>query len=293
MNTLGLIHTFCKVVQYANFSAAAKVLNVSAAAVSKQISLLETTLGVMLLHRTTRQVTLTEIGESYYREAQNVLLALDKANGVVDVAKKEPVGLLRVKSSRYFAEHYIIPRLQEYRDNYPQVIIDLQIAEHIPHLLEEDLDIVYGMSAQVASNSVQKKITSTRYVLCASPEYIEAQGMPKLPADLLRHCYITHTMRTPNDVWIFPSGETVYLVPSLYLNDAQAMLDCAIRGVGIAALHHYLVADALDRGELVEVLANYRMPHIPVFLYYHPGRYMQPKVKTWVEFMSKDLPEEI
>lgn len=293
MNTLGLIQTFCKVVQCASFTAAAKALHISGAAVSKQISLLEAELGVMLLNRTTRHVTLTETGEIYYQEAQLVLLALDKAYGVIAAAKEEPAGLLRVKSARYFAEHIIIPRLPEYRKTYPRVILDLQIAEEIPHLLEEDLDVVFGMSAQVASNSIQKKITSTRYVFCASPDYLAIHGRPEQPSDLQRHDYITHTMRAPNNRWIFQSGETVYFKPLLYLNDAQAMLDCAIQGLGIVVLHHYQVAHALAKGELVEILEHYRMPLIPVFLYYHPARYMQPKVKTWVAFMSQNLPGEL
>ncbi len=293
MNTLGLIQTFCKVVQCASFTAAAKALHISGAAVSKQISLLEAELGVMLLNRTTRHVTLTETGETYYQEVQSVLLALDKAYGVIAAAKEEPAGMLRVKSSRYFAERIIIPRLPEYKKRYPRVILDLQIAEQIPHLLEEDLDVVFGMSAQVASNSIQKKITSTRYVFCASPDYLAVHGWPEQPSDLQKHDYITHTMRTPNDRWVFQSGETIYFKPLLYLNDAQAMLDCAIKGLGIVALHHYQVAHALANGELVEILEHHRMSPISVFLYYHPGRYMQPKVKTWVEFMSQNLPSEL
>lgn len=293
MNTLGLIQTFCKVVQCASFTAAAKLLHISSAAVSKQVSLLEAQLGVTLLNRTTRQVTLTEIGDIYYHEVQLVLLALDKADGVIAAAKDEPSGLLRVKSSRYFAEHFIIPRLSEYMATYPRVTLDLHIAEQIPHLLEEDLDVVFGMSAQVASNSIQKKITTTRYVFCASPSYIAAHGQPEHPTELQEHRYITHTMREPNDCWLFPSGDMIYLKPIFYLNDAQAMLESAMNGLGIVALHHYQVAQALAQGTLVEVLVKYRMPQIPVFLFYHPGRYMQPKVKTWVEFMSRDLPGEL
>lgn len=293
MNTLGLIHTFCKVVQCASFTAAAKALDVSAAAVSKQVSLLEAQLGVLLLQRTTRLVALTEIGETYYREAQKVLLALEQANSAIAVAKEEPVGLLKVKSARYFAEHYIVPKLPEFMAIYPKLTLDLQIAEHIPHLLEEDLDVVFGMSAQVASNSIQKKITTTRYVFCASPQYLSVRGEPIQPVDLSSHQYITHTMREPNDLWKFPSGEMIYLNPVLYLNDAQAMRECAIKGLGITALHHYQVADALTRGELIEILPACRMPQIPVFLYYQPGRYMQPKVKAWVEFMCKNWPDEI
>ncbi|KTD56511.1 LysR family transcriptional regulator [Legionella shakespearei] len=293
MNTLGLIHTFCKVVQCANFTAAAKAMGVSAAAVSKQVSLLEAELGVLLLHRTTRQVALTEIGETYYREVQKVLLALEEADSIIAAVKDEPTGLLRVKSSRYFAEHFIMPRLPHFMANYPKITLDIQIAEHIPHLLEEDLDVVFGMSAQVASNSIQKKITSTRYVFCASPHYLSLHGSPMQPADLAKHQYITHTMREPNDLWKFPTGETVYLKPVLYLNDAHAMRECAIKGLGIVALHHYQVADALASGDLIKILPSCHMPQIPVFLYYHPGRYMQPKIKAWIEFMCQNQAEEI
>jgi len=293
MNTLGLIQTFCKVVQCGNFTAAAKELNISAAAVSKQISLLEEELGISLLQRTTRQVSLTEIGAHYYHEVQDVLLALDKANGIVAAAKEEPVGVLRVKSARYFMEQFIIPRLPAYRESYPKVSLDLQIAEHIPHLLEEDLDIVFGLSASVASNSIRKKITSTRYVVCASPHYIQTHGRPNYPADLAKHHYITHTMRTPNDVWSFASGEQVYLKPVIYLNDAQAMVECAMRSLGVVIAHHYQVANALACGDLLELLEHHRMPQIPIFMYYHPGRYMQPKVKTWIDFMGSAWPIEL
>jgi DNA-binding transcriptional LysR family regulator len=293
MNTLGLIQTFCKVAQCANFTAAAKDLGISAAAVSKQISLLEGELGIQLLQRTTRHVALTEIGSHYYNEVQEVLLALDKANGLVAAAKDEPVGLLRVKSARYFMEHYIIPRLPAYRAAYPKVNLDLQIAEHIPHLLEEDLDIVFGMSADVASNSISKKLTTTRYIICASPNYLQMYGEPKVPSDLVHHQYITHTMRTPNDVWTFPSGERVHLKQILYLNDAQAIMECALGGLGIVILHHYQVAQALKRGDLVELLSNHKMPQIPILMYYHPGRYMQPKVRSWIEFMGTDWPVAI
>lgn len=291
MNTLGLIQTFCKVVHCANFTAAAKELGVSAAAVSKQISLLEEELGIQLLQRTTRHVALTEIGAHYYQEVQEVLLALDKANGIIAAAKEEPVGLLRVKTGRYFMEHFIIPRLAAYRAAYPKVDLDLQIAEHIPHLLEEDLDIVFAMSADVASNSIRKKLTRTRYVVCAAPSYLQNYGEPNEPSDLAKHQYLTHTMREPNNVWTFPSQESVYFRKIIYLNDAQAMMECAVQGLGITILHHYQVAKALEQGVLVEVLSKHRMPLIPILMYYHPGRFMQPKVRSWIEFMGSNWPE--
>ncbi|KTC87604.1 MULTISPECIES: LysR family transcriptional regulator [Legionella] len=289
MNTIALIQTFCKVVQCRSFTGAAKQLAISPAAVSKQVSLLESELGVSLLERTTRKVLLTSVGQVYYQEVQTVLQALEQANSVVSASQTEPHGLLRVKSSRYFAETIILPRLPAFSARYPQINLDLQIAEQVPHLLDEGLDVVFGMSISVASNSIQKKITTTRYVFCASPEYLERFGTPEKPSDLQDHHYLTHSMRNPNDQWIFPSGETVYLNPRLYLNDAEALCDSACRGLGITALHHYQAAEALKTGKLVEVLSKYRMPIIPVYLFYHPARFIQPKLRVWIEIMTADL----
>ncbi|WED42238.1 LysR family transcriptional regulator [Legionella cardiaca] len=291
MNTLALIQTFCKVVQCRSFTAAAKLLDISAAAVSKQVSLLETELGATLLERTTRKVSLTSVGEAYFQEVQAVLQALEQAKSVVAAAHAEPKGVLRVKSSRYFAENIILPRMPALNARYPQLILDLQVAEQVPHLLEEELDVVYGMSMQVASNSIQKKITTTRYVFCASPYYLERCGCPQRPADLQQHAYLTHSMRNPNNNWTFASGESVNLTPTLYLNDAAALADCARRGLGIVALHHYQIANFLACGELIELFPGLKKSIIPVYLFYHPARFLQPKVRIWIETMTKDLPE--
>ncbi|MDI9817915.1 MULTISPECIES: LysR family transcriptional regulator [unclassified Legionella] len=289
MNTIALIQTFCKVAQYRSFTAAARQLSVSAAAVSKQISLLEAELGASLFERTTRKVVLTSVGEAYYQEVQSVLQALEQANSVVMASQAKPQGVLRVKSARFFAEKIILPRMPEFYARYPEVILDLQIAEQVPHLLDEGLDVVFGMSMQVASNSIQKKITTTRYVFCASPEYLSRFGHPAHPADLNKHRYLTHSMRQPDNRWTFASGETVYLEPVLYVNDAAALSDSACRGLGIVALHHYQVAEVLARGELIELFSGLAMPVIPVYLFYHPARFIQPKVRVWIEVMSANL----
>ncbi|RMX22127.1 LysR family transcriptional regulator [Legionella jordanis] len=289
MNTLTYIQTFYKVVQLRSFTAAAKQLGISVAAVSKQMRALEMELGVSLLERTTRRLSLTTIGQAYFREIEQVLQALEHAEIVVAAAQAEPTGLLRVKSSRFFAENVILPRMLMFRQKYPKLELDLSIAEEVPHLLEENLDVVYGMSMSVASNSIQKKISTTRYVFCASPAYLQEAGMPKKPTDLQQHNYLTHSMRSPNDKWTFPTGEVVVLKPALYLNDAATLASCAIHGLGIVALHHYQVADALAKGELVELFKDLPMPIIPLFLFYHPARFLQPKIRVWVEAMSTGL----
>lgn len=290
MNKIALIQTFCKVALHHTFTGAAKSLNISVAAVSKQIQQLEDQLGVVLFERTTRKVTLTVIGESYYKEVQRVLLALEEADSVMAATKAHPSGLLRVKSPRFFAEKIILPRMPLFQNKYPDVVLDLQIAEEVPNLWDEELDIVFGMSMAVASNSVQKKIGMTRYVFCAAPAYLEKFGYPKTPYDLANHHYLTHSMRKPNNSWVFGNGEIVHLKPRLYLNDAAAIANCACLGLGVAALHVYQVKDALQRGELVEILPDDRMADIPVFLYYHPARYMQPKISLWIDAIISDMP---
>lgn len=290
MNKIALIETFCKVAQLGTFTGAAKSMGISAAAVSKQIQHLERHLGVALLIRTTRKVMLTTIGASYYKEVQGVLLALEQASSVISASIMEPSGVIRVQSSRFFAEKIILPRMPAFQESYPKVILDLQIAEEVPHLFEEGLDVVFGMSLSVASNSVQKKISKTRYVFCAAPAYIQKYGLPANVRDLEKHRYLTHSMRNPNDSWVFASGETVFLKPAMYLNDAAALADCACKGMGIVALHAYQVAEALQQGSLINIFPALEMPDIPVFLYYNPAKFMQPKVKLWIDAMTLDIP---
>lgn len=285
MNTVSYIAAFLKVAQLGGFTAAANALAISVPAVSKQIQALERELGVTLFERSTRRISLTSIGEIYYQEVLGAFSALEQADNAVAASKSDPFGVLHVMSSRYFAQHIILPRMPAFAKKYPKVILDLQIAEQIPHLLDDGLDIMFGVSVAVTSNSVQKKITSTRYVFCASPDYLAHYGTPQNPFDLMQHRYLTHSMRKPNNSWVFANGERVVLQPALMLNDASALADCAKRGLGVTALHHYQVADALSHGELVEILTAYRMPEIPVYLYYHPSRYMQPKVRLWIDAM--------
>lgn len=290
MNKIALIETFCKVVQLGTFTGAAKSMGISAPAVSTQIQHLERHLGVALLIRTTRKVTLTTIGASYYKEVQGVLLALEQASSVISSLIMEPAGVIRVQSSRYFTEKIILLRMPAFQEKYPKVILDLQIAEEVPHLFEEELDVVFGMSLSVASNSVQKKISKTRYVFCAAPAYIQKYGLPASVRDLENHRYLTHSMRNPNDSWVFASGETVFFKPAMYLNDAAALADCACKGMGIVALHAYQVAEALQHGSLINIFPALEMPDIPVFLYYNPAKFMQPKVKFWIDAMTLDIP---
>lgn len=284
------MQTFYQVATHQSLTMASRALGLSVAAVSKQINQLEIQLGVVLFTRSTRKVALTSIGEAYYHEVQNVFGALEQADSVINSVKAKPRGRLRVKSARFFAEKIILPRLPLFQQQYPDIVVDLQIAEEIPHLIEENLDVVFGMSVLLPTQAMQKKISSTRYVFCASPAYLGHYGYPKHLDDLQHHRYITHSMRQPNDEWVFPSGEKVLFKPSLYLNDAEAIVSCVKQGLGIALVHAYQIAESLASKEVLMLFPSLEMPMVPIFLYYHPARFMQPKVRVWIDCMTANIP---
>jgi len=286
MSKLERISTFIKVVEEQGFAAAARVLNISAAAVSKQISALEKSLGVELLRRTTRHLQLTELGQQYYAQCKQAIKQLEEIETSIIWGKSQPSGSLRITSNRYFADNFILPRLKEFLSQYPQITLHLELAERFPDLLQEEIDILFGVSMQGSADLMCRKVANTRYVLCASPDYLAKYGTPRLPDDLKNHRYITHSMRKPGDVLSFAEHK-VHLEPQLWLNDAKAMLTSALQGVGIVKLHEYMVKEALAKGELIELLAEYSEPDLPVYLYYQPSRYLLPKIRCFIDFYFK------
>jgi DNA-binding transcriptional LysR family regulator len=284
MSKFERINTFIKVVEENGFAAAARVLYISTAAVSKQITALEQSLGVQLLIRNTRRLRLSEIGEQYYTTCKQALNQVLETETLITWEQKQPSGTLRITSNRYFAEQYLLPKLADFLQRYPKIKLDLELAERFPDLLQEDIDILFGVSMLGPTDLVCRKVATTRYVLCASPNYLATHGNLKNPADLKQHVYITHSMRQPANVVKFAENHIIHVEPSLWLNDAKAMLTCACQGIGIVRIHDYMVRDALTTGQLVELLPEYSETNIPVYLYYKPNRYLQPKIRCFIDF---------
>lgn len=284
MNKLAWITTFIDVVEENGFAAAAKKQKISTAAVSRQIARLEQMLGVQLLKRTTRQFSLTEIGQQYYEHCKNALNEITTADRLVAGSRQEPSGLLKVTSNRYFAEEYLLPRLPKFMATYPKLRLNLELAERFPNLAQENIDVLFGVSMEGPVDLVRKPVMSTRYVMCASPAYLKQHGIPKTPNDLVKHHYITHSMRKPANIITFKHSKEIHIDPILSLNDSRAMCQCAIQGLGIVKLHDYMVADAIQSKQLIEILSDYQEPKITVYLYYQSSRYLQPKIRKFIDF---------
>jgi DNA-binding transcriptional LysR family regulator len=286
MSKLEWITAFIAVVEENGFAAAARKKGISTAAISRQVNRLESKLKVELLQRTTRKITLTEVGAQYYQHCKKVLGELEEAETAIAGSRREATGTLSVTSSRYFAVKYLLPQLPQFMKLNPKLKIKFELAERFPDLAAEGVDILFGVSMEGSAELVRKRVATTQYVLCASPAYLKKYGTPKIPADLSQHRYINHSMRKENGV-MFKGGKEVYIEPVLSLNDSRAMRECAIQGIGVVKLHDYIVADALQEGRLIEILRGFNEPQLPVYLYYQQSRYLLPKIMRFIYFYTK------
>jgi DNA-binding transcriptional LysR family regulator len=267
-----------------------KKLGISPAAISKQLTKLENELGLQLLNRTTRKVELTEIGFNYYLQCKKILEEVEAASALVSKIKEVPSGTLKIVSGRHFAVTYIIPHLKEFLEKYPQIDIDLELAERIPDLNLEPIDILIGMSISATGDIVQKKIATTSYAYCASPKYLKEFGTPKKPEDLKNHRYITHSMRKPDNELEF-GKKIIKLTPFIRVNDAKSMLNLALDHLGIVKLHRYVVNDALKKGLLKEILSDYNINEIPLYVAYPHRRFLATKVRCFIDFITDKITE--
>lgn len=286
MSKFDRIAAFIAVVEENSFAAAARKNGVSTAAISRQITRLEADLKTQLLIRTTRQLRLTESGLQYYQCCKKTLGELVDAERAISTSQQEATGLLHITSNRYFATKYLIPHLSDFMASNPKLQIKIELAERFPNLAAENIDLVFGVSLEGPPELVRKRVAMTRYVLCASKDYLSRYGTPKVPADLSKHRYITHTMRKPDNVVTFKGNQAIYIEPVLWLNDSRAICECAMLGIGIIKLHEYIVADLLRDGHLIEILTEFQEPEIPVYLYYQQSKYLQAKIRRFIDFYT-------
>ncbi|MBA3816887.1 MAG: LysR family transcriptional regulator, partial [Parachlamydiaceae bacterium] len=188
MKTLVLIS------ELGNLALTARKLGISPAAVSKQMTSLEEELGLQLLKRSTRKIEFTEVGINYCRQCRRVLEEVEEATALISQIKRVPNGILKIVSGRHFAFEYIVPHIKEFLSKYPEIELHLELAERIPDLNAESIDVLIGMSISATGDAIQKRIATTLYSLCASSSYLKQYGTPIKPSDLKNHRYISHSM---------------------------------------------------------------------------------------------------
>lgn len=280
---------FAHAVQEGGFSAAARALALTPSAVSKQISRLEDRLGVRLLNRTTRHISLTEEGRAFYERCARITAQIDEAAESVTARQGQVRGTLRVAATVAFTKRLVVPLIPEFLQRYPELRVTLEVTDRSMDLVEEGIDVAIRFTEQLTDSSVvTRRLALNRRVICAAPSYLERHGAPQTPDDLTQHtCLSLYTVSSFNE-WEFdgPDGNRVLRVGGNFeTNSADALYHAALAGLGIARLSTYLVCPDLKSGRLVQLLPEYVHEQSSMLAVYPHRRHVPRKVRAFVDFL--------
>jgi len=296
MDRLTEMEAFATVVDQGGFTDAARKMGISKSAVSKHVSSLESRLGARLLNRTTRRVSPTEIGLAYYDRARRVLNDAGEADALVSSMQSAPSGLLRISVATDFGVNHMSPILGDFLVDYPDITVNMVLNNRFVELISEGFDLAIRIGEMEDSSLRARKLTDTTKRLIAAPGYFEQFGRPEKIDDLNEHKLLHYSNQSAGNVWKLtaPSGEKrqVRTQGWLTVNDGQSLLNACVSGLGIAYLPSFLYADALEQGLVEEA-----MPELPsetqgIYAVYPPGRYTQPKVRTFIDFLVEAFKEK-
>jgi len=284
--------TFAKVVETKSFSAAAHALQTSKSLVSKQVSNLESALGVRLLNRTTRRMSLTEIGAAYYEHCARIAQEIDAAAETVSQLQAEPRGVLRLTSTVIFASLHLAPAIQAFLKRYEKVEVELNATDRVVDIVEDGYDLAIRITDHPAPTMVARMIAPVRWVTCASPAYLERYGAPQTPQDLLHHeCLVYHGLPATRHAWRYMiDGKEVAIDVNgrCRINNSEALIQLAIDGMGIVLFPTYVLGHHLKSGRLKVILPDcVANPGMSLYATYLPNRYMQPKVRAFIDHLKE------
>lgn len=285
MNRLSQIESLLLVEKHGSLAGAARELGISSAAVSKQITKLEEDLGIQLLVRTTRKLVFTDIGKAYLEQAQRIMEEINASNALVSQMKAVPYGQLKVFCTPHFAERFVVPHLPRFLELYPEIELQLEIGERIPHFEGENIDVMMGNSMQAGEDLIHRRILTTRYAICASPDYLNKYGLPEKPEHLKQHRILTHSMRRPDNLVYLKNGKEVGFKPYIKANDVKILIKLALSGIGIVQLHHYAVKEHLQRATLFELFEKQSKDDVPIYAVLPPRKYVPRKVRAFIDFI--------
>jgi DNA-binding transcriptional LysR family regulator len=293
------LNVFAAVVDAGSFVGAAEALEMSKPAVSRHVAELESRLGVRLLQRTTRRLSLTEEGEVFYARASDVLASLQEAESEITSRTGKAAGQLKVSAPVSFGLLHLAPLWAGFMARHPDVVLDLTLSDRMVDLVEEGFDIAIRIASLPSSSLVSRKLSSTRLVLCATPRYLKTHGTPKTPADLARHTVLAYSLLSSGESWEFdgPQGHaSVKVNPRLRTNSGDTCRAVALQHLGIIIQPSFLVADELRSGALVEVMPQYRSLEFGIYAVYPSRKHVLPKVRLLIDYLvaalkKKDWPD--
>ncbi|HDR8960210.1 LysR family transcriptional regulator [Burkholderia vietnamiensis] len=291
IDDLPALETFARIVSAGSLSAAARELDLSLSVVSKRLAHLESRLGVRLLHRTTRQQTLTDDGAQFHAQVLRILAEIERAETLMSDRRGTVNGMLRVTAPGELGRVRIVPLVAAFQRQHPALTVQLMLTDTIVDLLAQDIDVAVRIGSLADSTMIARELAPNHRVLCAAPSYVATHGLPAHPADLRAHrCIVLGDQ--PRTEWRFDGANgsvAVDVTAALLTNDGGAARSFALEGAGIALKSIWDVDADLDAGTLVRVLPAFAAPAAPLHAVYPGGRHVPLRVRAFVEFLREQL----
>jgi DNA-binding transcriptional LysR family regulator len=286
--------TFAAVVDSGSFVRAADALNTSKPAVSRYVAELEQRLGVRLLQRTTRKLSITEEGRVFYDRCKSVLADVEVAEAEITSKAVAVKGLIKVNVPVSFGLLELAKVWPDFMTKYPDVELDITLSDRFVDLVEEGYDLAVRIARMPNSSLISRQLATTRMILCASPGYLKKHGLPKKPADLAEHAVLSYSLLATGDQWEFEGtqGKTFVTVnPVMRTNSGDSCLAAARKHKGIILQPSFMVEDDLKSGALVELLAGYRSLEFGIYAVYPSRQFVSPKTRAMIDFLSHSFAE--
>ena len=282
---------FADVVEHGSLSATARDLGQTPSAVSKQISALEDKLGVRLLNRSTRRLSVTQEGHSFYQRCASISSQVREAQKLVEAMGDQPQGRLKIASTVAFAKAQLLPLLPEFLETYPDLTVDMELTDRSVDMTTSDYDVAIRFSAQIESSSViARRLTAYKRIVCASPDYVARNGVPSSVQDFEQHnCLRVSTVNNWNDWEFLMDGKDVTLTASgnFEANSADAVYYATKAGLGISHLSTYMVANDLRDGTLLQLFPEHNGEASGIFAVYASKHHLAPKVRVFIDYFSR------
>ncbi len=283
------MRVFAGVVDAGSFVGAADALGMSKAAVSRHVSDLEQRLGVRLMQRTTRKLSLTQEGEVFLARCRDILASIEESEAELSTRAASATGLLKVSVPVSFATKHLAPLWSDFLAAHPRLTLDVHLADRVVDLVDEGFDLAVRIAHLPDSSLVSRKLAATRLVLCAAPSYLRRRGTPMHPDDLPAHDVIGYSLLSTPGQWLLqgPDGPvTVKIRPRLWTNNGDTSVAAAVRGAGIDLQPTFLIADELADGRLVQVLPAWQAVELGIYAVYPSRKFVLPKVRALVNFLA-------
>jgi len=291
MDRLDAMEAFVRVAECRSFSEAARRLNLSKSVISRQVSTLEQELGARLFNRTTRSLTLTEVGGAYLERCQRILADIEEANQSVSNLQAAPRGKLKVSAPVPFTTQHLGPALPDFLARYPEVEVDIALNDRFVNLVEEGYDLAIRVGRLDDSSLIAKFLAPARMAVVGSAAYLAERGAPTNPEELNQHCCLLYSNLTTPDEWSFvaPDGRksTIEVKGRLRANNGDVLRQAALAGLGLVMLPTFIVGPDLQAGTLVQVLEDFVPQQIGIYAVYPHARHLSPKVRAFVDFLAE------